>query len=102
MDLGLKGKVAVVTASSEGLGKAVAEALAREGARLAICSRDAGRILETGTFLKQTYEADVLSVVCDVSNPQSVEGLRNKVLEVFGGADIVFANAGPRRDASWT
>ncbi len=94
MDLGLKEKVAVVTASSQGLGKAVAEALAQEGARLAICSRDEARITETGTYLKQTYGTDVLPVVCDVSDPKSVTGLRDKVLEAFGGADIVFANAG--------
>jgi len=94
MDLGLKDKVAVVTASSRGLGKAVAEALAQEGARLAICSRDADRIMESGRHLKQTYKTDVLPVVCDVSDPQSVTGLRDKVLEAFGGADILFANAG--------
>jgi 3-oxoacyl-[acyl-carrier protein] reductase len=94
MDLGLKGKVAVVTASSRGLGKAVAEALAEEGARLAICSRDEGRITEAGTHLKNTYGTDVLSVACDVSDAESVAGLRDRVLDTFGGADIVFANAG--------
>lgn len=94
MDLGLKDKVAVVTASSRGLGKAAAEALAQEGARLALCSRDADRILGTGNYLKQTYDVDVLAVVCDVSDPESVTGFRDKVLEAFGRADIVFANAG--------
>jgi 3-oxoacyl-[acyl-carrier protein] reductase len=94
MDLGLKDKVAVVTASSRGLGKAVAEALAQEGARLAICSRDESRIEETGSHLKATYGTDVLPIVCDVSDPKNVEGLRDKVLEAFGAADILFANAG--------
>jgi 3-oxoacyl-[acyl-carrier protein] reductase len=94
MDLGLKDKVAVVTASSKGLGKAAAETLAQEGARLAICSRDGDRISETGNYLQQTYSVDVLAAVCDVSDPESVAGLRDKVLETYGGADIVFANAG--------
>lgn len=94
MDLGLEGKVAVVTASSQGLGKAVAESLAQEGARLAVCSRDADRIAETGAYLKQTYGTEVLAMVCDVSDPKSVAGLRDRVLETFGGADILFANAG--------
>lgn len=94
MDLGLKGKVAVVTASSRGLGKAVAEALAQEGARLAVCSRDRSRISETASYLEEKYDEQVLPVVCDVSDPASVAVLRDKVLEAFGGADIVFANAG--------
>jgi 3-oxoacyl-[acyl-carrier protein] reductase len=94
MDLGLKGKVAVVTASSRGLGHAVAAALAEEGARLAICSRDEKRISEAASGLKETCKADVLPVVCDVSNPRSVTELRDKVLEAFGGADVVFINAG--------
>ena len=94
MDLGLRDKVAVVTASSKGLGMAAAEALAQEGARLAICSRDADRISKTGNSLKRTYGVDVLSAVCDVSDPESVIGFRHKVLEAYGGADIVFANAG--------
>jgi len=94
MDLGLKGRVAVVTASSRGLGRAVAEALAQEGARLAICSRDWDRISETATQLERRCDADILPAVCDVSDPGSVAGFRDKVLEVFGGADILFANAG--------
>jgi 3-oxoacyl-[acyl-carrier protein] reductase len=94
MDLGLGDKVAAVAAASKGLGRAVAEALAREGARLAVCSRDGGRIAETARDLKQKYGADVLSVVCDVSDPESVAGFRDRVLETFGGADILFANAG--------
>jgi 3-oxoacyl-[acyl-carrier protein] reductase len=94
MDLGLKGKVAVVAASSQGLGKAVAETLAKEGAKLAICSRDPGRINETAAHLRQACGADVLPVPCDVSDPGSVTRFRDEVLEAFGRADIVFTNAG--------
>lgn len=94
MDLGLTDRVAVVAAASKGLGRAAAEALAREGARVAVCSRDADRIAETARDLKKKYGADVLPVVCDVSDPESVAGFRDRVLEAFGGADILFANAG--------
>lgn len=94
MDLGLREKAAVVTASSRGLGRAVAEALAQEGARLAICSRDRERICETAAQLENRYGVPVLPVVCDVADPASVAGLRDRVQEAYGGADILFANAG--------
>jgi 3-oxoacyl-[acyl-carrier protein] reductase len=94
MDLGLRGKVAVVTASSQGLGRAVAEALAQEGARLAVCSRDLDRISGTAAQLERKYGVPVLPVACDVTDSPSVAGLRDRVLEAYGGADILFANAG--------
>ncbi len=94
MDLGLKEKVAVVTASSQGLGRAVAESLAQEGAKLAICSRDEDRIEAAGSYLRERYGTDVLALVCDVSEPTSVNALRDRVMDRFGAADIVFANAG--------
>lgn len=94
MDLGIAGKVAVVTASSKGLGKAVAETLAQEGARLALCSRDAERIRETGDDLKQRYDVDVLAMACDVTDRDHVVDFRKRVLETFGTVHILFTNAG--------
>jgi 3-oxoacyl-[acyl-carrier protein] reductase len=94
MDLGLRDKVAVVTASSEGLGAAVAQALAREGAKLAICSRSSDRISKTASDLKQRHQVDVLPFVCDVTDAESVVGFRDRVLEAFGEVNILFTNAG--------
>lgn len=93
----MKNRVAVVTASSAGLGRAVAEALAMEGARLAICSRDEGRINETAAAIRERYGAEVLSAVCDVKDPKDVRGFAESVLSEYGQADILFANAGGRR-----
>ncbi len=94
MDLGLKDKIAVVTASSKGLGKATAEALALEGARLAICSRDERAIRETGEYLKKTFNVDVLALACDLEDKKNIESFAGKVINKFGGADILFANSG--------
>ncbi len=94
MDLKIRDKVAVVTASSKGLGKAAAEAMAAEGAKLAICSRDEKRIIETANHLKTTYNVDVLAAVCDVTDKNSIESFKDKVIEHFGTCHILFANAG--------
>ena len=94
MDLGLKGKVAVVAASSKGLGFATADALAREGVHLAICSRDKDRIHEAATVLRATHGVDVLAAVCDVVEAKSVNVFQKMVLDHFGSCHILFANAG--------
>lgn len=94
MDLKIKNKIAVVTAASMGLGKAVAEALAAEGANLAICSRDNNRINETAEYLKTIYHVDVLPVVCDVTDPCDITSLKEKVASYFGVCHILFTNAG--------
>ena len=94
MDLGLNGKVAVVTAASKGLGKATAEVLAEEGATLAICSREAERIDPVAVSLRERYGVEVLSLACDVTDPSSVEAFRDKVLEAFGTVHVLFTNAG--------
>ena len=73
MNFGLKNKVAVVTASSQGLGKAVAIAFAEEGANLAICSRDAGKITETGEMIANEKGIEVLAEACDVTNGQDID-----------------------------
>ena len=94
MDLEIRNRVAVVTASSQGLGRAVAVALAAEGARLAICSRDASRIRDAGAALERQYGVEVLALACDVTRPEEVSGLRDRVLKRFGTVHILFTNAG--------
>ncbi len=94
MDLGLNGKVAVVTASSKGLGRAAAEALAREGANLALCSRDEERIRGVADDLKQRYGVEVFSAACDVTHRESVKDFGKRVLDTFGAVHVLFTNAG--------
>jgi len=94
MDLGLRDKIGVVAAASKGLGRAVAAALAEEGVKLAICSRDAERIRETGTALRREHGVEVLSLACDVTSPRSIEAFARRVLETYGTVHVLFANAG--------
>lgn len=93
MDLGLKGKVAIVTGASRGIGKCVAEAFAAEGASVAICARNMERLKETTTKL-QSAGAQVLSMALDVTNSQAVSQLIAEVMNKFGRIDILVNNAG--------
>ncbi|MCK5057757.1 MAG: SDR family oxidoreductase [Candidatus Aminicenantes bacterium] len=94
MDLNIRGKVAVVTASSRGLGKATAEALAAEGVNLAICSRDEAAINRTAGAIKEKYQVEVLAEVCDVKDRSGIENFKDKVIRHFSTCHILFANAG--------
>jgi 3-oxoacyl-[acyl-carrier protein] reductase len=99
MDLGLKGRVAVVAASSKGLGRAVAEALAGEGARLVICARGEETLARTEAALRATG-ADVVAVPADVTDPAVPGQLVSVALERFGRLDVVVPNAGGPPPAS--
>jgi len=94
MDLKIKGKNAVVTAASKGLGRATAEALAAEGVNLAICSRDKERIEETAEHIRSTYSVDVISAVCDVTDKDDIEAFKQKTIQHFKTCHILYANAG--------
>ena len=94
MDLGLEKKVALVTASSRGLGAATALALAREGARVAICARDQEALLAAQQRIAQETGAEVLAVRADVSKAADVTELVSKTMERFGRLDILVINAG--------
>lgn len=93
MDLGIAGKVALVTASSKGLGRAAAEALAADGARLVICARDRESLDDAEAALR-AGGADVLAVPADVTDPGAPAELVRAAVERFGGLDILVANAG--------
>jgi 3-oxoacyl-[acyl-carrier protein] reductase len=94
MDLGLKGKVALVAASSRGLGRAVAEELAAEGAALVLCSRSAEAINKTAREISEATGAEILSLPCDVSKPDDIAAVVQPGIERFGRIDILVTNAG--------
>ena len=93
MDLGIRGKVALVTASSRGLGRASAEALADDGARLVLCARNEDSLRATEQALI-ARGAEVLALVADIGDPAAPERLVDAAVARFGGLDIVVANAG--------
>jgi len=94
MDLQLSGKVAVVTGGSVGIGLAVARGLAAEGAHLALCARDAGRLEAVAEQIKADFGVRVLTVPADIATPAAPDQLAAAVRDEFGGADILINNAG--------
>jgi len=94
MDLGLNGKVALVAASSKGLGLAVAEELAAEGARLVINARGQESLDNAIEMISHRHGADVLSVAGDVSVRTDAERIVNAASERFGQVDILVTNSG--------
>ena len=92
MDLGIAGKVALVTASSKGLGRESAMALADEGCKLVICARGVEALRATEKKIAERTE--VLAVVEDVTDPSAPERLVQTTVDRFGGVDIVVPNSG--------
>ncbi len=94
MDLGLRDRVALVAASSQGLGKACAMALAREGAKLVICARRKDAIEAAAEEIRRATGVEVLAEAVDVTQAGDVEGLVAKTMERFGRIDVCVTNAG--------
>src|SRR5262245_10639394 len=90
MDLGLDGRVALVMGASRGIGRGIAAALAREGARVAIASRSAERIEEAASEI----DGDVTAFVADASDPERVGALPGEVSAALGPVEILVANTG--------
>jgi 3-oxoacyl-[acyl-carrier protein] reductase len=94
MDLGIRDRVAVVAASSRGLGQAVAEALAAEGVRLALCARSPGPLAETARAIRDRWGVDVFHQALDVTDHAAVKSFVAETFDRFGRVDIGVANAG--------
>ncbi len=94
MDLGIRNRAAVVTAASRGMGRAIAEALAAEGCKLAICSRDPDAIGSAAAAIGQTHSATVFHRAVDVSDTASVQAFVAEAREEIGPFSIAVANAG--------
>jgi 3-oxoacyl-[acyl-carrier protein] reductase len=94
MDLGLKDRVAIVAGSSQGLGKAVAMGLAREGAKLALCARTESALAATADEIRGATGVDVLARATDVAVYGQVREFVAQTVQRFGRVDICVANAG--------
>lgn len=97
MDLGLTGKVAIITGGSEGIGKASALRLCEEGAEVAICARRPDVLQKTADEIKAKTGQEVLAMPVDVCNEAQVQELVQQTVERFGGIDILVNNAGGSR-----
>jgi len=92
--ISLAGKVVVVTGGSRGLGLVLARELASQGARLALCARDADELERARRELVDELGAEVLASPCDVTAPDQVEGCIRAVLARYGRIDVLINNAG--------
>ena len=94
MDLGLKGKVAMVAGASRGLGYAVARALAAEGVRVSMSSRNEQAIVDAGKRISAETSLETLALPVDVRSAESLTSWHQRTIETFGGLDLLFANSG--------
>ena len=94
MDFGLEGKTTIVTAASGGLGIAIAEAIAAEGARVIISARDAGKLHKAAKTIADKTGADVHGVVADMVDAEAVTKMIAETDQTYGGIDVLVANSG--------
>lgn len=94
MDLGLKDKVVFVAAASKGLGRAIAEEFAREGAKVVMCSREEGAITKAAKDIADATKAETLPVTADLSKKEDCDRFIKAGLDKFGRMDVLVVNAG--------
>jgi NAD(P)-dependent dehydrogenase (short-subunit alcohol dehydrogenase family) len=94
LDLGLKGKVAIITGGSEGLGRAAVERLARSGARVTLCARRKDVLERAAEDIRKATGAELLPLAADVSRAADCEAVVAATVRQFGGVDILLNNAG--------
>ena len=94
MDLGLKGKIAMVAGASRGLGYAVARGLAAEGVKVSIASRDEASVTSAATRIAAETYSDTLATAVDVRSADAIAAWHARTVEKFGGVDLLFVNAG--------
>lgn len=101
LELGLKGKVAIVTGGSEGLGRAAVERFARSGARVTACARRKDVLEGAVDAIKKATGAEILAVAGDVSRAADCEAVVAATVDRFGGVDILLNNAGTSAGAAF-
>ena len=101
LDLGIEGKIAVITGGSDGLGRAAAERLAAEGVRVAICARRKEHLEQAAEGIRKATGGQVLARVADVSRAGDCEAFVAAVMAHWGGVDILLNNAGTSAAAAF-
>ena len=94
MNTALQNRVAIVAASSRGIGRATAESFAAEGCRVAMCARDATSLQAAADSIRKKFDADVFSTPLDVTDPTAVHDFVQATVSKLGSADICVTNAG--------
>ena len=94
MDLGLEGKVAMVAAASKGLGFGIARELAKNGAKVSMCSRTEMDIQLSAESIAKETGVDTLATACDVRNPDDIQAWVDKTVDAWGRVDALLVNAG--------
>lgn len=94
MDLGLKDKIVVITGATKGIGLAIAQGLAAEGAHIALCSRTKEEALKTAEKIGSVFDVKSLGMQVDVVKKEDIEAFIKHVESYFGGVDILINNAG--------
>jgi 3-oxoacyl-[acyl-carrier protein] reductase len=94
MDLELKGRVAIVGGASKGLGRACAQVLAQEGARVAVCSRSRADLDKAAQEIRDTTGSDVLAFAGDLDRPETIRDLVATTVQRFGRLDVMVNNSG--------
>ena len=90
----LKNETALITGSTTGIGKKLAEILLKEGCKVAICSRSEEKVQKALSEFKEQFGDSVIGFLCDVNNPKDLKNIVDKVIDAFGSIRIMIANAG--------
>src|SRR5271155_866502 len=94
VDLGLKNRSVIVAASSDGIARAAAEKFAAEGAKVAMCSRNEGKLSAAADAIRKRYSAEVIAAPLDVTDEAAVQSFVERVGREFGSVDVCVTNAG--------
>src|SRR4029450_7583628 len=101
LDLGLGGKIAIISGGSEGLGRAAAERLAREGAKGTICGRRKDGLEAAADGSRKARGGDLLAIPADATKAADIENVVRATQDKWGGVDILLNNAGTSAAAAF-
>ncbi len=94
MDLEIAGKRALVSGASRGIGRGIAEALAAEGVRVILCSRDGNKCAAVAQEISEVSGVEAHGIACDLSDPAAIDSAAEYARDTFGGVDILVNNTG--------